>query len=276
MNFKMPIFLGHNRVQLKPFTYCLLLSVLFCSSCLSHKELINFRTGEEKVPTLVNLSKQDIVNQADIKLQANDVLAIIITSPDGGVLATPYNIVPTQLSTQVISANSPATFLINNEGYIELPLLGRIKAAGLTTKEVKEEIIKGVSKELINPSVNVRLMNFKISVTGEVTHPGVFQVQNERMTIIEALAEAGDLTPYSNRQHIMVIREKNGVREFGEIDLKDNKFFSSPYYFLQQNDVIYVEPVKGKIAQIQQPINTYLQPVSVGLTIIGLLIALFK
>lgn len=250
-------------------------SLLF-TSCLSHKELINFRTGEELAPTLVNLSKQEILNQADIKLQANDVLAIIITSPDGGVLATPYNIVPTQMSTQIISAVSPATFLISNEGFIDLPSLGRIKAAGLTVKEVREEIIKGVSKDLVNPSVNVRLINFKISVLGEVMRPGTLQIPNERVTILEALAEAGDFTPYSNRRHVMVIREKNGVREIGELDLKDTKFFTSPFYFLQQNDVIYVEPTKGKIAQIQQPVNTYLQPVQVGISIIAILIALFK
>jgi polysaccharide biosynthesis/export protein len=245
------------------------------SSCLSHKELINFRTGEEKTPTLINLSKQDILNQADIKLQTNDVLAIIIASPDG-VLATPYNIVSTQTSSQTLSANSPTTYLINNEGFIDLPTLGRIKSAGLTTKEVRDEILTRLTKDLVNPSVNVRLINFKISIMGEVGNPSTIQVENERITILEALAKAGDFTPYSDRRHVMVIREKNGVREFGELDLKDNKFFSSPYYFLQQNDVIYIEPTKGKIAQIQQPVNTYLQPVQVGISIIAILIALFK
>ncbi len=258
-----------------PFAPCLLLLAfcLFFSSCLSHKELINFRTGEEPAPTLVNMSKQDILNQADIKLQTNDVLAIIIASPDG-VLATPYNIVPAQMSTQVVTPISPATYLINSAGIIDLPTIGTIKAAGLTVKEVREEILALVSKEIINPSVNVRLINFKVSVTGEVTKPGTFQVQSERMTVIEALAEAGDFTPYSNRHHVMVIREKNGVREIGDLDFKDTKFFTSPYYFLQQNDVIYVEPTKGKIAQIQQPINTYLQPIVSGLSIIASLTSL--
>ena len=138
--------------------YPLFLILIFFSSCLSHKELINFRTGEEPTPTLVNLSKQDILNQADIKLQANDVLAIIIASPDG-VLATPYNIVPSQMATQIISAVSPATYLINSEGFIDLPTIGRLKVAGLTVKEVREAILVPVSKDIINPSVNVRLIN---------------------------------------------------------------------------------------------------------------------
>ena len=290
MKLKMPKFLVYNKVERKTRTvihyplstfryslsiihYPLFFIIVFFSSCLSHKELINFRTGEEPVPTLSSLSKQDILNQVDIKLQANDVLAIIIASPDG-ILATPYNIVPTQMATQIISAVSPATYLVNSEGFVDLPAIGHIKIAGLTVKEVREAILVLVSKEIINPSVNVRLINFKISVLGEVLRPGTIQVVSERITILEALSDAGDFTPYSNRHHVMVIREKNGVREFGEIDLKDTKFFTSPYYFLQQNDVIYVEPTKGKIAQIQQPVNTYLQPIVSGLSIIATLTSL--
>ncbi len=289
MNFKMPRFSANSIEQLqkvkmkgvksnpsvKQIIYFLLFTchLSLFTSCLTHKELINFRTGEEPTPTLVNMSKQDIMNQADIKLQTNDVLAIIIASPDG-VLATPFNIVSTQQGAQTFTPNSPTTYLINREGVIDLPTIGTIKAAGLTVKEVREEILTRVSKDLVNPSVNVRLINFKVSVTGEVARPGVIQVPNERMTILEALAEAGDFTPYSNRRHVMIIREKNGVREIGDLDFKDTKFFSSPYYFLQQNDVIYIEPIKGKIAQIQQPINTYIQPIVSGLSIIATLTSL--
>lgn len=263
------------RSPLSIIHYPLFFIIIFFSSCLSHKELINFRTGEEPVPTLASLSKQDILNQADIKLQANDVLAIIIASPDG-VLATPYNIVSMQTGGgQGFTANSPTTYLITNEGFIDLPSIGRIKAAGLTVKEVREEILTRVSKDLVNPSVNVRLINFKVSVLGEVGRAGTIQVINERVTILEAIAEAGDFTPSSNRRHVLIIREKNGVREFGEIDFKDTKFFTSPYYFLQQNDVIYVEPTKAKIAQLQQPYNVYLQPVVSGLSIIATLTSLY-
>jgi polysaccharide biosynthesis/export protein len=270
MNFRTVSFLGKTKyVQ-----YIMVVSVLF-TSCLSHKELINFRTGEEKAPTLAKLSKQEILNQVDIKLQANDVLAIIVASPDG-VLATPYNIVSSQMGAQTITPTSPTTYIINSDGFIDLPTIGRLKAGNLTVKEVRDEIAKRVSKDLINPSVNVRLINFKVSVLGEVHNPSSIQIESERINILEALAKVGDFTPYSDRRHVMVIREKNGVREFGELDLKDNKFFDSPYYYLQQNDIVYIEPTKGKIAQIQQPVNTYLQPVQVGISIIAILIALFK
>ena len=259
------------------FKYYLFYFSLFvsASSCLSHKELVNFRSGEEKAPTLKTLlSKQEILNQADIKLQINDVLAIIIASPDG-VLANPYNIVQGQAGVQAIAPNSPSTYLINSEGIIDLPTIGTIKAAGLTVKELRVEILKRVSENIVAPSVNARLINFKVSVMGEVGSPSMFTVENERITLLEALIKAGDLTPYSDRRHIMVIREKDGIRDVGEVDLKDTKFFTSPYYYLQQNDVIYVEPTKSKIAQIQQPINTYLQPVQAGISILALLIALF-
>ena len=240
--------------------------LLGLSSCVSHEQLINFRTGKEKVPTLAQMPKQEITNQSDLKLQVNDVLAFIITSPDV-TLSTPYNLVSPQFGGQGVTATSPATFLIGSDGMINVPSLGTFKAAGLTVKELREDIFKKVSTLLENPSVNVRLINFKVSVLGEVGQPGTQIIENERVTILEAISRAGDLTPYSNRQHILIIREKNGVREQGEIDLKDTKFFTSPYYYLQQNDVVYVEPTKAKIAQIQQPINTYLQPIQVGISL---------
>lgn len=238
--------------------------LLGLSSCVSHEQLINFRTGKEKAPTLAQLPKQEIVNQEDLHLQVNDVLGIIVSSPDV-ILSAPYNFASPQLAGQNVVANSPATFLIGSDGLVHVPSLGAFKAAGLTIRELREEILKKVSVLLENPSVNVRLINFKVSVLGEVAQPGTLQIENERITILEALSRAGDLTPYSNRRHIMIIREKNGIREQGEIDLKDTKFFTSPYYYLQQNDIVYVEPTKDKIAQIQQPITTYLQPIQVGI-----------
>jgi polysaccharide export outer membrane protein len=244
--------------------------IVFCfifTSCQSHKELITFRSGSEKTPTLVNLQKQEILNKVDLKLQPDDVLAVVIASSDPA-LATPYNI--------TTSANSSTPYIVNSEGVIEVPTLGAIKVAGLTVKEVRQEIIKRVSKDLINPIVTVRLTNFKVSVLGEVIHPGEFQIDREHINILEVLSKAGDFTSYSDRRHVMVIRETNGIREVGELNLKDTLFFSSPYFFLKQNDIIYIEPMKGKIAQVQQPLNTYLQPVQLSISIIAFLIALFR
>jgi polysaccharide biosynthesis/export protein len=255
----------------------LFFSIILCclSSCVTNQELINFRSGKEKEPTLSKLPKQDISNQLDLKLQANDVLAVIIMSPDG-ILSAPYNLVPPLTGVQSATPTSPSTFIINSDGFIHLPSLGAFKAVGLTVKEFREEVIKKVSLMLENPTVNIRLINFKISVTGEVQHPGVYPVENERITIIEALAKAGDLTLYSDRQHILIIREHDGVREQGEIDLKDTKFFTSPFYYLQQNDVVYVEPNKRKATQITQPFVPYLQPISIGISLLSIVLFLLK
>jgi polysaccharide biosynthesis/export protein len=259
----------------KLFIFIFSVILFSLSSCVTHQELINFRSGKEKEPIVSKLAKQTITNQADLKLQANDVLAIIIMSPDG-VLSTPYNLVPTQLIPQVTSPVSPTTFLIGNDGLLHVPSIGVIKASGLTVGELREEIIKKVSVFLENPSVNIRLINFKISVQGEVSRPGTFQIPNERITILEALSEAGDLTPFSNRTRIIVIREHNGIREQGEINLKDTAFFTSPYYYLQQNDIVYVEPTKAKKWQTQQSTNSFLAPIGTAISLLTAIILIFK
>ena len=250
----------------------LFLSILLCglSACKTSKDLYiyNFRSGLEPAPTLSQLPKQDIKNQTDLKLQVNDILAVIIMSPDG-ILATPYNLTSPQMGGQGISATAPSAFIINTDGMVHLPSLGAFKAVGLTVKELGEEVLKKVSTLLENPSVNIRLLNFTVTVSGEVAQPHSIQVSGERITLLEALSQAGDLTPYSNREHIMVIRENNGIREYGEVNLKDTKLFTSPYYYLQQNDVVYVEPTKLKIRQVQQTDNnTYLQPLQTGISVI--------
>jgi polysaccharide biosynthesis/export protein len=256
--------------MLKRLTLFLSLFLLGLSSCKTNKDLFiyNFRNGTEQAPTLAQLPKQEIGNQADLRLQTNDILGIIILSPDG-ILATPYNLTSPQMGGQGINATSPSTFIINKDGLIDLPSLGSFKASGLTLKELQASIIKKLSILLENPSVNIRLLNFKVTVSGEVTKPGIVVVEGERLTLLEAISQAGDLTPYSNREHIMVIRENNGVREYAEVNLKDTKLFTSPYYYLQQNDVIYVEPTKLKIRQVQQiDNNTYLQPIQTALSVI--------
>ena len=263
--------------------FILFFSLLLCglSACKTSKDLniYNFRSGEEKAPTLSQLVKQDITNKGELILQTNDILAVIISSPDA-VLTVPYNLVPPQLAGQINSPTSPNTFIVDKNGEIQLPSLGTFKAGGLSIRELREEVLKKVSTLLESPSVNIRLINFKVTVSGEVALPKTLQVDGERITLLEAISQAGDLTPYSNREHIMIIRENNGVREYAEVNLKDTKFFTSPYYYLHQNDVVYVEPTKLKIRQVQQiDNNTYLQPIQTGVSVllsILTLIFLFK
>ena len=132
----------------------------------------------------------------------------------------------------------------NNE--IVFPILGKIKVGGLTTQEVskiiEDKLISG--GYVTDPVVTVKLLNYKVYVMGEVARPGVVNVANEKMTLLEALAASGDLTIYGKRENVTVIREKDGKREVGTVDLTSKDVFTSPFYYLQQDDIVYVEPNK--------------------------------
>ncbi|MBQ4376393.1 MAG: polysaccharide biosynthesis/export family protein, partial [Bacteroidales bacterium] len=135
-------------------------------------------------------------------------------------------------------------YLVNQDGVIVFPVLGELKVRGLTHHELAELIKDRLISEghLKNPTVTVKLMNFKVSILGDVTKPGQLTVDGERITIFEALSMVGDLTIYGQRQNVTIIREENGVRTIGEVDLSSKDIFQSPYYYLHQNDVVYVEP----------------------------------
>jgi polysaccharide export outer membrane protein len=129
---------------------------------------------------------------------------------------------------------------------------------------------------LKNPVVNIRFVNFRVSVLGEVNGPGTFIISNDRITILEALGMAGDLTPYSNRSNILVIREQNGIRKFGELDIQSPEIFKSEYYYLKQGDIVYIEPTKDKEASIRDQFTEYLPWVTSSLSAITTIIALLN
>jgi polysaccharide export outer membrane protein len=139
------------------------------------------------------------------------------------------------------------TYLIDYNGNIEFPVLGTIKVAGLTRTELSEYLTKRISEYANDPIVNVRLTNFTVTVLGEVSRPGTFTIQDERVTLIEALGLASDLTIYGKRQNVRLIREIDGKKKFAEIDLTSINSVNSPVYYLQQNDVIYVEPNRARV-----------------------------
>jgi polysaccharide biosynthesis/export protein len=254
--------------------YFFLFALLFTSACASHKDMILFRKGDEKI--MPSFTKQSIENQLDIKLQANDVIAVAITALNQEFVL-PYNFSPTATASQVgQNAASPATFIVPKNGEIDFPNIGVIKVIGLSVSAVRDSLKYRVNQLLESPSVNVRLVNFKVNVLGEVMRPGTIQIENERITILEAITRCGDFTPYSDRENVTIFREENGSRVAGKLNFKSIDVFQSPYFYLQQNDMIYVEPKKSKMAQIEQPINRYLVPAQATISFISLLIALFR
>ena len=179
----------------------------------------------------------------EAKLQPDDMLSIVV-SAENPELTVPFNMPQIQVNYSL--GNSQAnikTYLIDNKGFIDYPVVGKIKMAGLTKSEANEAIVKKIAEYFKTaPSVNLTIVNFKVSVLGEIAHPGSFSISSNRITVLEALSLAGDLTIYGNRKSVLIIRESNNQKTFNRIDLTNSSFIESPFYYLSQNDVIYIEP----------------------------------
>lgn len=192
----------------------------------------------------------------DARIMPKDVLTITVSTTDPeGEAAMPFNMtVPTAITQGQRSATSQPmlqSYLVDNDGCIDFPKVGTIKLGGLTKSEAEklicEKIMPYMQKSADKPIVTVRMSNYKISVIGEVSQPGMYTVANEKTTILEALAQAGDLTIYGVRNNVKLIREDaDGKKSIHVLNLNDANLINSPYYYLQQNDIVYVEPNKVK------------------------------
>ncbi len=131
---------------------------------------------------------------------------------------------------------------------IDFPVVGKLRISGLTISQLKDTLAMKLDQYLKNPIVNARILNYKITVLGEVVHPASYTLQSERISVVDALGMAGDLTIYGKRENVLLIREENAVRKFVRLNLNSSAIFQSPYYYLKQNDVLYVEPNKARIA----------------------------
>ncbi len=222
--------------MIKSFFYALLSCCLipFLISCANVKSVIYFNNIQDST-ILVN------VNNAEPVIQKNDLLSIIVSSPNPE-LTTVFN-------ASNMAASAAAGYLVNQEGNIQFPLLGTIKAAGITKKTLQETILKSLvdQKLLLNPTVDVRYLNYKVFVLGEVGHPSAISVPSEKINLLQAISLAGDLTMSAKRDNIMLIREEEGRKIIKRLSLSSSDLFTSPYYNLQSNDIIYVEPNKIKI-----------------------------
>ncbi|WP_242918083.1 polysaccharide biosynthesis/export family protein [Pontibacter liquoris] len=222
----------------------ILLIVLLFTNCASRKGALYF----ENVQTSEyngNLQNLEPV------IQNNDLLSIVISSsnPAASEYFNTFNISDTRSITATNSITQAVGYLVDQEGNVQLPFLGKLKASGLTKKalndKIRDELIN--RKLLIEPVVDIRFLNYKVSVLGEVAHPSVLTVPNEKITLLEALGLAGDLTIYANRDNVLLIREEEGKKKLIRINLTTDELFTSPYYNLKSNDIIYVEPNKAKV-----------------------------
>ena len=229
----------------KYVAYLVVCMAVFFTACTSTKKIIYLQD-------VVPLKQQEIEQKYDVIIHGDDLLAIMVNSRDPE-LALPFNMpmVSYQLGSNTGGQQRVLGYLVDTNGNIDFPILGEIHVEGLTrmqlTELIKNKLIEG---DLIkDPIVTVQFLNFKISVMGEVGRPGSFTISGDRITLLEALSMAGDLTIYGRRDRVGVIRENNGKRTILFHDLRSADIFNSPCYYLQQNDIVYVEPNKAKSGQ---------------------------
>lgn len=191
------------------------------------------------------LDKTTVIDTVSLKIQKDDLLDINVSCPDQELLR-PFLRYSSDFNNGT-NGNSQV-YLVEADGTINFPLLGIIKVAGMTRRELIELIQNRLEKEgfIKNPVVTVRFQNFRILILGEVAHPGTFNISSERITLFEALSLAGDLTIHGRRNRVAVVRETDGVRTILYHDLRSRDIFQSPYYYLKQNDMVYVEPNRVK------------------------------
>lgn len=233
----------HNSVKI----FALMLVALAAASCVTQKKMTYLQDA--------NPAKEDSINahfeaQSETIIRCGDALTIFISALDKEAVA-PYNL-PTVVftapgSTQVQTTPMLQYYIVDENGDVELPVLGKVHVAGLRRPEVELAVKELLAKQVLNPMVQVNLIGAKVSIMGEVNHPTQVSLGRGRLTILEALAAAGDLTPYGRRDNVLITREVEGKIEMARVDLRSADLLTSPYYFLQQNDVVYVSPNQVRV-----------------------------
>lgn len=247
--------------MLKKKSLFVLLLVALMSSCISNKQLIVFKTVTAETAEKINKTMQP---QPEPRVKINDALIITVSALDPEAVV-PYNL-PTVSYESPTSSTVPTTssfqyYTVDEEGYIDFPILGKLYVVGLKQSEVINLIEGKLQGQVTNPIVTMRFLNARVTILGEVKRPGTFALNNGRMTLLEALGVAGDLTQYANRSNVLITRENNGKVEFARLDLRSEEVFTSPYFYLQQNDVVYVEPNQAR--------STSNQSIGLWLSMIG-------
>ena len=270
---------------MRQLLYILAVSCLLLSSCGGLQKRTLFFRDNEYTDTTVLITKIPAYIQSII--QTDDILAIKISSisdfteknpvsifNEGGI---EYNLTPSG-NGGVGSAGSVKGYLVDADGYIDFPVLGKLKVLGLTMRNVKDILSEKLRDNYVkDPVVEIRILNYKVSVLGSIKYPGVVIAPNHRLNVMEALSAAGDITIEGRRDNVMVIRENNGRREFARLNLNSRNAFTNPYFYLKQNDIVYVEA-----GRVQRQLNhndlirIYLPAIATFITTIFGIVAIEK
>lgn len=258
--------------------------IVSCKTNPNAKNDLNYLQNIEKVAI------ESSAKNSDNTIQKGDQLVILITAKDMDVVR-PFN--QNYSSSELVQTNSLAggntpnqgittisgpTYIVDTNNNIDFPILGIINTEGKSLVDLKEELREKMKKYVINPTINIRLANFKVTVLGEVNRQGDYTISNGQGTILNALGMAGDLTMYGKREDVLVIRTENGQVIHGKVNLQDADLINSPYYYLKQGDAIIVPANNTKDIQAKQNPNTglYLTAASIAITAVAVVVSLIK
>lgn len=251
------------------------LALLFCS-CNAQQRVLYLQDIESG-------SEITLPDNYQIRLKPLDQLTVVVNSKDPKLAqpfnsASSYNSLSTTGGVTNATENSLQVFTVDNRGYITLPIIGQVKCAGLTRQELEAEIEKRIkeSNYIAEPQVNVRFADLAITIIGEVNKPGRYDIKRDNISIFEALALAGDMTIYGNREDVAVIRQIDGKSVVTKLDIRSKEVFESPCYYLEQNDIVIVSPNKYKAAtaEINQNRTFWISLASTGISLATLIITI--
>lgn len=220
-------------------------AALMAVSCATPKEILYFQDID-------NVSLNKLTTEYEAVIKKDDRLSILVSGPDKTVTA-PYNLTLGEMGINGASLSSrpeetTLTYLVDADGNIDFPILGLIHVEGMTRRGLVNYLTEAISKDVHDPIVYVSIKNYKITILGEVRNPGMYTIDSEKISLLQALGMAGDLTLTAQRDGIILIREVDGVNTHTMIDLKNSDILQSPYYFLQQNDILYIPPSATRVA----------------------------
>lgn len=239
----------------------LLLIFTFLFSCRTHKDVVYFQNLDQ----VINETREVY---ADPTIQTGDALSINV-STFNPLLAEPFNLGTATNQSQGISENSPLAYVVSSNGEIDMPMLGSVKVVGKTRQELSAYLEEKISFYVDDPIVNVRYVNFRVTMLGEFNSPGVVQSPSEKLTLMEAIAGSGDMNLYAIRDSVMIIRTVDGVRQKEFVNLLDANSINSDYFYLRQNDIVYAMPTKSKATEFNS------RPLRDVLTVLGFFLTIF-
>lgn len=248
--------------------------VAMLSSCSTAKEIVYLQNIDE-------VKLNELTSQYEARIKKDDLLSIIVSGPDKSVVM-PYNLTLSEMANGGYSNDpekSTLSYLVDNNGEINFPILGKIKVEGMTRSELVNYLTAEISKDVKNPIVYVSFRNYKITVLGEVKNPGTYNMDSERINIFQALGKAGDMLLTADRRDMVLIREVNGTPTYRKIDLRDAAILNSDYYYMQQNDILYVRPSAERVTAATTATgvwSTVLSSVTTMISVISLIITMSR